>query len=171
LNPYEPEIHLWLGHALYERGEMREALSELKSAYLELSSSEVASIWYSEALYSSGQKQAAIQVLDDDVRRHPNHVAGLVALSRYRLMGSTATDSNAAWQARKELQLALSRIPLYLPQSSESSSTPASNLVSSRPIDPMGDLALDLRRSEAELKRDIEKLMEEADGRIDGLTK
>jgi hypothetical protein len=35
----------------------------------------------------------------------------------------------------------------------------------------MGDLALDLRRSEAELKRDIEKLMEEADGRIDGLTK
>ncbi len=171
LNPFEPEIHLWLGHALHERGEMREALSELKSAYQDLSSSELSAVWYADALYSAGQKPAAIQVLEDDLRRHPNHVAGLISLSRYRLMNASVTDSAAAWQARKDLQLALSRIPLYLPSTSTTAPHPSTSLVSSRAIDPMGDLALDLRRSEADLKREIEKLMEEADGRIDGTAK
>jgi tetratricopeptide (TPR) repeat protein len=168
LNPYEPEIHLWLGHALHERGEMREALLELKSAYQELASSEAAAIWYAEALFSAGQKQAAVQVLEDDLKRHPNHVAGLVTLSRYRLMSASASDSAMAWQARKDLQLALSRIPLYLPHSSDSATTATSSVSPAQSIDPMGDLALELRRPEADLKRDIEKLMEEADSRIDG---
>lgn len=171
LNPYEPEIHLWLGHALHERGEMREALIELKSAYQELSSSELAAVWYADALFSSGQKQAAIQVLDDDQRRHPNHVAALISLSRYRLRAASSLDNAVAWQARKDLQLALSRIPLYVPSSPETAAQPSANLATSRTIDPMGDLALDLRRPEADLKREIEKLMEEADGRIDGTAK
>ncbi|MFL5815270.1 MAG: tetratricopeptide repeat protein [Bdellovibrionia bacterium] len=170
LNPYEPEIHLWLGHALHERGEMREALLELKSAYQELSSSEAAAVWYADALYSSGQKQAAVQVLEDDLKRHPNHVAGLVTMSRYRLMSASVTDSAIAWQARKDLQLALSRIPLYLPHPTDGSTVAASSVSPPQAIDPMGDLALELRRPEADLKRDIEKLMEEADSRIDGST-
>jgi predicted Zn-dependent protease len=171
LNPYEPEIHLWLGHALHERGEMHEALAELKSAYQDLSYSELAALWYAEALYSSGQRQAAIQVLDDDLRRHPNHIAGLIALSRYRLVSASATDSAVAWQARKDLQLALSRIPLYVPSATDTVTPASSSVPNARAIDPMGDLALDLRRPEAELKREIEKLMEEADGRIEGTAK
>jgi tetratricopeptide (TPR) repeat protein len=171
LNPYEPVIHLWLGHALHERGEMREALSELKQAYQELGTSELAAVWYADALYSSGQKLAALQVLEDDLRRHPNHVTGLISLSRYRLLSASSNDSSAAWQARKDLQLALSRIPLYVPSSPEAAAQPSANLASSKPIDPMGDLALDLRRPESDLKRDIEKLMEDADGRIDGTAK
>lgn len=171
LNPYEPVIHLWLGHALHERGEMREALSELKQAYQELGTSELAAVWYADALYSSGQKLAALQVLEDDLRRHPNHVTGLISLSRYRLLAASSLDSTAAWQARKDLQLALSRIPLYVPSSPEAAAQPSANLASTKPIDPMGDLALDLRRPESDLKRDIEKLMEEADSRIDGTAK
>jgi tetratricopeptide (TPR) repeat protein len=168
LNPYEPEIRLWLGHALYERGEIREALTELKSAFQDLASSELAAVWYSEALFAAGQKQSAIQVLDADLRKHPNHVWGLITVSRYRLTSASVHDSDTAWQARKDLQLALSRIPLYLPSPAESGTPPAANVLPTRAIDPMGDLSLELRRTESDLKHEINRLMEEADSRIDG---
>jgi Flp pilus assembly protein TadD len=172
LNPYEPEIHLWLGHALHERGEMRDALVELKSAYQDMPSSELAAIWYADALYASGQKQAAIQVIEDDSRRHPNHVAALILLSRFRLLSASMSDSRVAWQARKELQLALSRLPLYVTSAADAMAVPThlvtNSVASARTIDPMGDLGLDLRRPESELKRDIEKLMEEVENRIEG---
>jgi thioredoxin-like negative regulator of GroEL len=178
LDPYEPEIRLWLGHALFERGEMRDALSELKAAYMDLGSSELAAVWYAEALMGASQKAAATQILEDDLKRHPDHVWGLITLSRYRLVSASSRDIDVAWQARKDLQLALSRISIYLPPAENDVPPVLSNASAStagtgsspavREIDPMGDLALNLRQTEPELRHEITKLMEEADSRIEG---
>ena len=156
LDPYEPEIRLWLGRALHQRGEIREALVELKSAYLELPSSEMAALWYADALYAFSQPEAANEVLDDDLKRHPEHVHALIEQSRHRLLGTSPQDVQAAWTARKELQLAQSRIASQVQAQAD------------RPISSMGDLGYELNQPEAEIKAQIGKLMAEADNRIDG---
>jgi tetratricopeptide (TPR) repeat protein len=163
LNPFEPEVRLWLGWALKERGELRDALMELKSSYQELPSSETAAVWYAEALFDVGQKPAALQILDDDVSRHPGHVWSLLTASRFRSLDATSEDAGASsWRIRKDLQLAQSRLPLY-----ESNALESASLLNERPIDSMGDLAFEVHPSETELKKDIQKLMEETDSRIE----
>lgn len=171
LNPYEPEVRLWLGWALKERGELRDALMELKSSYLELPSSETAAVWYSEALFDVGQRAAALQILDDDVMRHPKHVWSLYTASRFRSLNGTANalERDSGWRIRKDLQLAQSRLSLYegAPTAASTESLESVSLLAERPIDSMGDLALEVHPTESELKKDIQKLMEETDSRIE----
>lgn len=187
LNPYEPEVRLWLGWSLKERGELRDALMELKSAYLELPMSETAAVWYAEALFEVGQKPSALQILDDDVTRHPNHVWSLLTASRFRSLsisnntalgtfGNAKEDDGASklgWRIRKDLQLAQSRLSFYEgePSATSSESMESVSLLTDRRLDSLGDLALEVHPSGAELKKDIQKLMEDADSRIESSSK
>lgn len=112
LNPYEPEIRLWLGRALHRRGELKEALEELKLAARDLKTSELAPLWLSEVLVESGQRAQAIKFLEQDVNANPYHLQVLTLLAKLRTAQS-ARDQQVIWSARKELQLALSRFEEY----------------------------------------------------------
>jgi tetratricopeptide (TPR) repeat protein len=179
LNPYESEVQLWLGRALYQRGELGEALEELKAAYQDQPTSEVASIWLAETWVALGNRDQALRLLHDNVTVRPDNVGAIVALARLRLNATSPHDSHAAWESRKELQLALSRLSGYLAATSSSAlpmpGTPASAIttgdsdaVSVLPAAPSSnELALDQRNSENELRHEIQRLMSEADSRIE----
>jgi len=112
LDPYEPEVSLWLGRALHQRGELKDAVAELKLAYVGLPTSERAPIWYSEALLSAGNRKAAVQVLESDAQSQPFHLSGILTLARMRTE-VFHDGSDTLWSARKDLQVALSRLPEY----------------------------------------------------------
>lgn len=150
LNPYEPELRLWLGRALHRRGEITEGIQELKRAYREMKGTEHAVIWYAEALVTLNQRGAAIQVLERDLAQNPFHVGALLALARYRLQGSTK-DMAALWAARKDLQLASSRLDAYL---------------SSNALAGDSDFRLDMRTSPDLLREEIRKLFQQIDTRL-----
>ncbi len=150
LNPHEPEIRLWLGRALHQRGELTEAIEELRLAHQSLETSERAPIWYAEVLLSSAQRKAAIQVLEQDGKENPFHVSGLVALAKMRIQ--LFRDGNESlWSARKDLQVAMSRLPQY----------------SSGEIQPFeSDLGVELRSAANSLKSEIGTLISQLDGRL-----
>jgi tetratricopeptide (TPR) repeat protein len=174
LDPYEPEIQLWLGRALQQRGEVDEALTELRAAYPQIPSSETAVVWYATALFSNGQKAQAMQLLENDLDRQPRHLRALVELSRLRLSSAGEKDTSAAWQARKDLQVALSRLGDYF------TSAPTAPIVvvtdtsgETDTTESLGgatvtadDLTINPKVSEADLKKEINDLLTEADGRI-----
>jgi tetratricopeptide (TPR) repeat protein len=113
LDPYEPEIRLWLGRSMHLRGELNEGIEMLKSAYADMKTSEIAPVWVADALEASGMKLQAMQVLEDDTKNNPLHVMSLVNVAKLK---AQAADHNAEtlWSARKDFQNALSRLPDYL---------------------------------------------------------
>jgi len=113
LNPYEPEIRLWLGRAMHLRGELAEALTELRSSKSELSQSEIAPIWVADALEASGQKNLALQTLQEDLRTNPMHVMSLVNEAKLKVQ-LAEHNSEMLWSARQDFQNALSRVSDYL---------------------------------------------------------
>ena len=185
LNPFEPEIHLWLGRALQQRGEIDEALEELKSASLSLAGSEIAPVWYAEALFTAGQRGAAYEALEDDLERRPLHLESLLALAELRLdaaaddeaarrSSQAATSGGAApppdsakvrarahesaIEARKDLQLALSRLPQY-----------DGDAVAPAPMEE-AELGLSKRPAVDELKVRIDTLLKRVETRLDELS-
>ncbi len=153
LNPYEPEIKLWLGRALQQRGAARDALVELREANSELHGSEIASVWLSEVLSSLGQTVSAIRLLERDVRVSPFHILSMINLAKFRLQ-SARPDAKELWSARKELQLAMSRL-----DQKEASNSPRFE----------SELSLDLSRPTYEIKGEIQRLMQVVQGRLDQL--
>ena len=150
LNPYEPEVRLWLGRALHQRGELSESLDELRFARDGLPGSERAPLWYAEALLSAGNRKAAVQVLEADAEARPLHLVGVVTLAKMRTeLFREGADS--LWSARKDLQVALSRLPDYAAGNSARSE---------------GDLGVELRRPAPELKSEITTLLAQLDGRL-----
>lgn len=147
LNPFEPELKLWLGRSLHQRGELPEAIEELRSAYESLPGSELAPAWYAEALSSASQRIAAIQLLEGDTRDHPFHLVGLITLARLRLQGAAPHESQPLWEAKRDLQVAMSRLEKYPSSKSE------------------GELSVDLR-DPTKLKSDIQALIQGIDSRI-----
>jgi len=113
LNPFEPQIRLWLGRALHQRGELSKSIDELHLAATQMLGSEVAPVWYAEALASSGQRAAALAALEEDVRAYPFHLLSLVTLARLRQMG-VVLDKAGMWVVRRDLQVALSRFEKYV---------------------------------------------------------
>lgn len=150
LNPHEPEVSLWLGRAMHQRGEIKEGLEHLASAYAGLQGSERAPIWYSEALIASGQRKAANTVLEENNKAQPFHLVGLVTLAKIR-MQAPRESAEALWNARKDLQLALSRLPKYL-----SGELPRFE----------GELGIEMRRAGADLKSEIGTLLAQLDRRL-----
>jgi thioredoxin-like negative regulator of GroEL len=153
LNPFEPETRLWLGRAMHERGELSESLEELKQAHNDLPSSELASAWLADALASSGQRDLAGAVLDQDLARYPLHVQSLLRLAELKIGGPHASRA-VLMEARKLLQLAESRLGAYLAPGTSSFES---------------ELGLDLRKNEEELKTEIQKLFQRVEGRLDEL--
>lgn len=150
LNPFDPEIRLLLGKSLYYQKGTLEALPELKQAYLALKGSEIASVWLAEALFSSGQPMAAIRLLENDVREYPFHVLSLINSAKMKLQFGRS-DLALCWSARKDLQLAMSRLQDYL-----------------APHDPIQEsgLIINLQKSGNELRNEIQKLTQQVDGKL-----
>lgn len=112
LGPFEPETRLWLGRALFLRGEIKKALGELRAADQELQGSELAPLWYAEALHSMGQRLPAIRLLEEDIKKNPFHLNALVSLANLKFQTSNK-NKTILWSIRKDLQLALSRLDHY----------------------------------------------------------
>lgn len=150
LNPYEPEISLWLGRALHQRGELGQALDELRVASEGLNGSERAPVWYAQALLSAGNRKGAIQELEADAEERPFHLTSIVTLARIRTE-SARDNLETLWTARKELQVALSRLPQYETGEARRSES---------------ELGVELRQSAASLKTEITSLLGQLDGRL-----
>ncbi|MCM2322315.1 MAG: hypothetical protein NDJ90_03540 [Oligoflexia bacterium] len=154
LNAFEPEMNLWLGRAMYLRGELQEALSALRLAFEQLESSELAPLWYAEALAGAGQRGLAFEILETDLQEAPLHLEGLLGLVRLRLESPGRDAQGSLWAARKDLQLASSRLAAY--------------------VDPRrprfeGELGLDSQRSNDEMKAYVEKLQAQVEGQLEKL--
>lgn len=154
LNPFQPEIQLWLGRALVQIGKTKEGLAELTVAYRSLKSSEISSLWLSEALVQTGQSGAAIRLLESDVAQWPLHILGLISLAKLRLQGPHS-DATLLWAARKDLQLAFSRLEEYSARDAGVDSS--GNLV---------DLGVDLSRPTPEIKGEIQRLLQQVENRL-----
>jgi tetratricopeptide (TPR) repeat protein len=143
LNPLEPIIRLWLGRTNYQLGEFHSALSELKTAHAESPQSEMAAIWLAEALFASGQVHPAIRVLDRDLKGEPRHFSSLVLAARLKLQ-LAHWEKSMVGMLRRDLQSVLE-----LPSSSFGSEVPQLEK----------ELSLDMRKSELEIKAEIQKLL------------
>jgi tetratricopeptide (TPR) repeat protein len=152
LDPYEPQIGLWLARALYQRGELEEALAEFQAVFAELDgTSELAPGWYADSLFIMGHRAAALKVLDEHARANPFHVQALIELARMQVQ-TASRDREGLWNARKNLQLALSRIDQY--SAPEAAATE-------------GPLGLTLKKNPEELRTEIQRLFEQIDSRLE----
>ncbi len=112
LLPREPEIQLWLGRALQVKGDLTEGLEILLGAYKEFNQKEVAIVWVTEALWGAGQKNKALRILEEEVRRHPEHLWSITRWARYKL--SITRDPQSLAALRRSLNTALSQVDGYL---------------------------------------------------------
>jgi len=112
LNPFEPEIALWLGRALSIRGEQEKALKELRFALANLKNSELAPVWIAEAISSMGKKAEALKFLKDHLNQHPLHILALLKQADIQTSGRKNSEE-VLWEARISLQLAVSRMKDY----------------------------------------------------------
>jgi Flp pilus assembly protein TadD len=151
LNPYEAEVKLWLGHAMHLRGELTEAVEELKVAYAGLEGSERAPIWYAQALVSADQRKNALVLLVQDLKIQPFHLLALVTLAQLRAQASRGDEKEELAEARKDLQLAESRLAL--------SPTPDGAHFE-------GELGIELPPPVGGLKPEIARILTQLDGRI-----
>jgi tetratricopeptide (TPR) repeat protein len=162
-NPFEPETHLWLGRAFQEQGELADAVQELRLARADLKDSELAPAWYADALFAEGNREAAVEALESDVKAHPLHLSGLFMLVEFRLADLPPEDksaqdsghgsgeaSRALWSVRQDLQLVISRLPQYESDQPRFES----------------ELGLELRKPEDEFKSELRKLMQKVDQQI-----
>jgi predicted Zn-dependent protease len=153
LDPYEPEISLWLGRALHLRGELGEGIAELKAGYSEMKGSEIAPIWVADALEAAGQKAQALQVLEEDSKNYPLHVMSLVNAAKLKTQMSEH-NSEVLWAARRDYQNALSRLSDYM----------AVDRLKSE-----GELGLDYPVDGKELREDIQSNLQKLQGKLDEL--
>lgn len=109
LAPFEPTIRLWLGRALSKKGLHVQALVELRRALNELEWSELAVIWFAEALGDASQPAAAMRLLQADHKKYPAHVRTLVNLAKCYLQGGPI-DAETLASLREDLESALKQL-------------------------------------------------------------
>jgi tetratricopeptide (TPR) repeat protein len=151
LNPYEPEIRLWLGRSMHLRGELKEGLEELRLSTEELKSSEIAPIWISDALEASSQKGQALEVLEADAKAYPLHVMSLVNAAKLKIQ-LAEHNSEMLWSARRDFQNALSRLSDYMKMNRELSE---------------GELGLEYPVDEKELRGEIQSSLNKVQSKLD----
>ncbi|MGE0614285.1 MAG: tetratricopeptide repeat protein [Bacteriovoracia bacterium] len=151
LNPEEPEIRLWLGRAHFRRGELEAAIAHLQFAQTGLPRSELAPIWYAEALAADGNTAFALEMLKKDAKDQPLHLQSLVKSAELRVGSSATVKPDALWAARADLQVVLSRLGEY-------QNLPAAMFETDLGL-PAQDAAKLKQRTEA-LLRDIETKIE-----------
>ncbi len=149
VSPTDSEISFWLGKAYLARGNFREALRSFKLLDFEIRNAEMAVIALSEGQVLSGQVNLAFKTLEKDIDENPLHVESLWLFAKIKLQTAKG-DLDSLWSARKDLQLALSRVDRY------------------DSIDRADwELSAGVYRSSAELKLEIQKLLQVAQSRID----
>lgn len=149
LNPHEMETQLWLGRALFHRGELAGAKEALALAHKSLKDSELAPVWLAEVLFALGQRKEGHKVLEADLSAHPMHLMALVTLAHSRYQTAGPRDTQMLWDARRDLQVAMSRLDTYGTGKVE------------------GELGLDLRDPGA-MRQEITTLLQKVDARING---
>ena len=152
INPFLGEPALWEGRSLYRVGRVNLALRQLARANRALSGSELAPVWFSDALLAAGNRKKARDVLESDVKKNPLHLKSLVALARLEFP-EDGKHQESLWKSRKALQLALSRFDQY----AEMRKTDLSYFES--------DLGLSLETPE-DIKTQIGKLLGEIETRL-----
>lgn len=112
LSPDESEVALWLGRALHDLGQWKDAEPLLFRARRGLGRSENAPVWYAEALVSLGKSRVALNALEEDMKRQPFHLASILEWAKIR-MAIEGGSKESLWDVRKRLQVALSRLSEY----------------------------------------------------------
>lgn len=113
LNLKNTEAMSWLGRTYFLSGELKKSEKTFKK--INWNSEEVQEqsiIWWSEVLFNFRGRKAAIEFLEKQLERRPGSVQVLVKCAEYR-MSASSKNNEAQWQAKKELQLALSRFDDY----------------------------------------------------------
>jgi tetratricopeptide (TPR) repeat protein len=144
LNPYCLDTRLWLGRALHLSGAPQLALGEFQDVHKGMPKSEWATVWLAETLSSLGQTNYALILLENDIKQRPLHVTSLITNAKLRFQIKSQSSDNL-WTARKNLQLALSRLEAYYK------------------LDPMeteGALWIDQRKPVADLRSELHRLLQ-----------
>jgi len=152
INPSDSAVSLWLGKAYLALGNAREALREFKYLDPKLRVTEVAALAIAEAQSLGGMPGLALRTLQTDLDENPLHVQALWLSAKIKLQTSKV-DLEGLWSARKDLQLALSRV---------------SNYSSEEMLD--WEMSSGVHRSAAELKLEFQKLFQQVQSRIDELS-
>lgn len=111
LNPYEREVSVWLARAYMKSGRIQVGFEEFSRAGIYLQSHEQGVVWYADALVESGQLERAISYLRANFRKNPFHLKVAEKLSS--LLGESQNDSEKILEARRTLQIILSRFEDY----------------------------------------------------------
>lgn len=114
----EPDIAFWLGKGLLKEKRAQEALRFFRMVPSDLN--EELPLLMADALVHEGAFDEAVTVLSKDIERFPAHVLSLLKRSelRVRQVPERRLSSNAYWEARRDVQLAMSRIELFEKQHS-----------------------------------------------------
>ena len=110
---FAPEISQWLGRALFLKASSpqsaQKAVVELRAALSKTQGSQELVVWLAQAYVSAGQTQYALNLLDRDVQARPFHIVSLLTSAKIKAQIARG-DLPLLWSARKDLQLALSRL-------------------------------------------------------------
>ncbi len=149
INPTDSETLYWLAKAFLARGNTKEALRELGALDPSIRHSEAGVLSLAEVQFLSGQNQQAIRLLQAHLDQNPLHVQALWWLAKMKLQG-VRPDQDSLWSARKDLQLALSRLDAYV-------------------LEEKRDWELDAetRRLGKDLKPEIQKLLQQIQVRLE----
>lgn len=100
----------WLGRSYFLLGDVKKSEAAFKNMdWKNRDAGEMAAIWWSETLVPTKGKKAAILFLEKQLERFPDQVRVLVKLAELR-SDTVAKNNEPQWQAKKEYQLALSRL-------------------------------------------------------------
>jgi tetratricopeptide (TPR) repeat protein len=118
LNPLEPQARLWLLRSEWMKGKTENRISEFEVISKSLPKSELASIWLAEAYQNVGRRGAAIEFLDQKQKEYPNHIGVLLKLAELRIDDSQRMikSTQRLWEAKRLLQVGLSRVSRYTQQ-------------------------------------------------------
>ncbi|MGK5087876.1 tetratricopeptide repeat protein [Bdellovibrionota bacterium FG-2] len=155
LNPFEPEISLWLGRSLFQRGELELALKELQIAHQELAGAQTPVLWFSEALALSPKPQAELEILEKDLTSNPLHLETSLAKAKFHLRNATPNQIPNLQEVRKDLMTTLGRIE--------------KNVFYDSPR-LVGELGFEPAKSSAEFKSEVEKLIQQVEKKIKELS-
>ena len=152
ISPYESEVGLWLGRALFLKGDFKEAQAELGPAWGELKKTEMATLWFSETLVQLGQGGQALRLLENDAKTSPFHLQSLILAASLRLQHGSEDPQNLIL-AQKNIKLASTRLE-----------DPGFQKFKNELRDP--DLGVSLQKSKQDLSEEIQKLTKQIQDRL-----
>ncbi len=155
LNETDPELYMWSGRYAFLMGKFKEAMVLYKKAYDVFPESEQIAIWISELYWITGETKKSIDLLEKQTDKYTSNLMSMVAIAKNMATRGVVTDSRQFWEARKILQIVISRLE------SEGTSFEAKPKV-------LFDRIL---YQSVSLRQDVEKLLVDIDTRIQELNR